>query len=200
MYLLADADDPGTLRLASARGFRFIDMRVTLIAQTKEVQPTSNIRPLRAEDIAYLSDLAARSHYDSRFYVDGRFSREACDQLFRTWIERSCGDRSFAGAVFVAELNDRPCGYITCTVKGDYGEIGLIAVDERFRRRGLGQALLATGGHWFREQNAKTVGVVTQGRNISALRMYEQYGFLIESIRLWFHWWRDADKWSGPQN
>jgi GNAT superfamily N-acetyltransferase len=109
-------------------------------------QEEGPIRLPRPDDIPYLADLASRSHNDSRFYVDGRFHREACDQLFRVWVTRSCSDPSFAGAVFVAEVNNQPCGYITCAVKDGRGDIGLIAVDERFRKQGLGQALLPASG------------------------------------------------------
>jgi dTDP-4-amino-4,6-dideoxy-D-galactose acyltransferase len=137
-----------------------------------------------------LSDLAARSHYDSRFYADGRFPKDGCDRLFRTWIERSCTDHSFAQAVFVPEVEGKPAGYITLGVKNGIGDIGLIAVEQCYRGQGIGNALLFRSLEWFRNQGVRKVEVVTQGRNINALRMYEKAGFRLESMRLWFHWWR----------
>jgi ribosomal protein S18 acetylase RimI-like enzyme len=81
-------------------------------------------------------------------------------------------------------------GYITCSVTSGVGQIGLIAVDERCRRRGFGAALLQQAYLWFREQGASRVQVVTQGANSQALRVYQRAGFLVDTIQLWFHWWR----------
>src|SRR6185437_4963498 len=104
-----------------------------------------------------------RSHKDSRFYTDGNFRATACDDLFAIWIERSVQDRDFAGAVFVPELEgNEPAGYITCAIKQGVGDIGLIAVDPKAHRRGLGTRLLADAARWFSEQGADRVSVVTQ--------------------------------------
>lgn len=193
MYLLADSNDPTTIRLANETGWRMVDVRVTLAARLSNVvQGSASVRLAEPADIPYLKNLAVRSHRDSRFYSDGNFPHQACDDLFAAWIERSVLDPQFAGAVFVPQLDDtQPAGYITCATKEGVGEIGLIAVDERARRRGLGMHLLAEASRWFAAEGAERVSVVTQGCNIPALRMYQRHGFAIESIQLWFHWWRD---------
>jgi dTDP-4-amino-4,6-dideoxy-D-galactose acyltransferase len=192
MYLLADSNDADTLRVVTGMGWRMVDIRVTLEAGLRDVaQSATRVRLAKTEDIPYLKQLASRSHTDSRFYADGNFPRAACDELFSTWIERSVLDRSFAGAVLIAQADrDQPSGYITCSVKEGTGNIGLIAVDETARRLGLGTQLLVESARWFAGQGAERVSVVTQGCNIPALRMYQRSGFRIESIQLWFHWWR----------
>jgi dTDP-4-amino-4,6-dideoxy-D-galactose acyltransferase len=151
------------------------------------------VREANTEDIPYLKQLAKRSHKDSRFYADGNFPAAACDELFAIWVERSVRDRDFAGAVLVPQLEGhQAAGYITCAIKDSVGEIGLIAVDEKTRKMGLGTRLLAESAKWFAGQGAERVSVVTQGCNVPALRMYERYGFTIESVQLWFHWWRES--------
>jgi dTDP-4-amino-4,6-dideoxy-D-galactose acyltransferase len=150
----------------------------------------SGIRPATEDDIPYLRQLAMASHHASRFYIDGRFPAVRCDELFGIWIERSCQDPGFAGAVFVPEMDGGPAGYITCAIKQGVGDIGLIAVDDRYRRHGLGGNLLAEASRWFSAHGVERVQVVTQGSNIAPLRMYERYGFRIESVQLWYHWWR----------
>ena len=194
MYLLADSNDAGTLRAVAGAGWRMVDIRVTLRAQLSDVAPSATcVRLAKAEDLPYLKQLAKRSHTDSRFYADGNFPMAACDELFATWIERSVLDQSFAGAAFVAQTGtDQPAGYITCSIKEGEGNIGLIAVDEKARRLGLGTQLLVESARWFAGHGAGRVSVVTQGCNIPALRMYERSGFRVESIQLWFHWWRES--------
>ena len=192
MYLLADSSHAATVRLAGEFGWRMVDMRVTLgVDVSKAPKSESPMRLACAGDLSYLKQLAVSSHKDSRFYTDGKFPVAACDRLFGTWIERSVLDPGFAGAVFVPELpGNKPAGYITCAVKNGAGEIGLIAVDPEARRMGIGMRLLAQATTWFSEQGAERASVVTQGCNIAALRMYQRYGFAIESIQLWFHRWR----------
>jgi len=192
MYLLADSSHAETVRLAGELGWRMVDMRVTLgIEMSTAAKIDSPMRLAGAGDLAYLKQLAISSHKDSRFYTDGKFPEAACGGLFAAWIERSVHDPGFAGAVFVPEIAEgKPAGYITCALKQGAGEIGLIAVDPAARRTGLGTRLLAQATSWFAAQGADRASVVTQGCNIAALRMYQRYGFAIESIQLWFHWWR----------
>jgi dTDP-4-amino-4,6-dideoxy-D-galactose acyltransferase len=191
VYLLAEANDTAAVRLAGDFGWRMVDVRATLEAEKLMVSEShAPVRLARAEDLPYLKRLAISSHRDSRFYTDGGFPTSACDRLFEVWIERSVLDRGFAGAVFVPELDGKPAGYITCAVKNGVGEIGLLAVDPNARRRGVGTGLLQQATNWFSEQGAGRISVVTQGSNVPALRMYERCGYMIESIQLWFHWWR----------
>jgi dTDP-4-amino-4,6-dideoxy-D-galactose acyltransferase len=202
MYLLVDSGDAEAIRLAQRFGWRTVDLRVTLGAALADVaQGADGVRAAAADDISRLRELAKRSHRASRFYADGSFPREACDDLFAKWIERSVLDRDFAGVVLVA-LNEaldealdeisEPLGYISCAIKDNGGQIGLIAVDEKARGQGFGQRLLAESARWFAAQGAERISVATQGSNIPALRMYEHFGLSIESMQIWFHWWRAA--------
>jgi len=195
LYLLADSNDAETLRSAAAAGFRMVDIRVTLSGNVPGASDEGSIRVAAAEDVPRLSRLAMQSHRDSRFYADGRFSTVRCDALFAAWIERSCTDRSFADQVFVADVDGEPVGYVTCALKKEgLGEIGLIAVDQSHRSRGFGGALLRRAFGWFLAQGAFRVQVVTQGSNVKALRMYERAGFRVDTVQVWFHWWRlDSD-------
>jgi dTDP-4-amino-4,6-dideoxy-D-galactose acyltransferase len=190
MYLLVESDDAATVRRASEFGWRMVDIRVTLGTKlSDQVTSQAPMRQANVADLSYLKQLATRSHTHSRFYTDGNFRVAACDELFSSWIERSVRDRDFAGAVFMPEVGDEPGGYITCAIKQGVGYIGLVAVDPVTHGKGLGTSLLAEAARWFSEQGTERVAVVTQGCNIPALRMYQRFGFTIESIQLWFHWW-----------
>jgi dTDP-4-amino-4,6-dideoxy-D-galactose acyltransferase len=192
MYLLVDSTDPTTVRRAAEFGWRVVDVRLTLgIELPRAATSRRAIRLANPGDIPQLKRLAISSHKDSRFYADGNFRAAACEELFSIWIERSVLDRDFAGAVFVAEVEgNQPAAYVTCTMKQGAGKIGLIAVDQKMHRKGVGTSLLAEAARWFSEQGCTKVSIVTQGCNVPALRMYERFGFKIESIELWFHWWR----------
>jgi dTDP-4-amino-4,6-dideoxy-D-galactose acyltransferase len=67
-----------------------------------EAAAGARVRPAAPGDVPELRRIAAASHHDSRFYHDPHFDRGRCDELYATWIEKSCADP--AGAVLVAEL------------------------------------------------------------------------------------------------
>lgn len=191
LYFLADPE-PVTMHLAAAAGFRFVDIRTTWELKIECSRPAVASPPVRLasiEDIPELRRIAGESHEDSRFYRDGNFSREACDEMYRIWIERSCLEPGFADAVLVAEREGHVAGYISCRKEAAAGEIGLVAVACNFRGMGLGSCLVQQACEWFATQGTEHATVVTQGFNVPAQRLYQQAGFQISSARPWYHRW-----------
>lgn len=189
LYLLVDADDLGTVRVAERHGFQFMDIRLTL--DTKDLSRTqisdAAIRPHQPADNAVLKAIARVSHRDSRFYADEHIPNDVSDHLYEVWVENSCN--GYAQQVLVAVADAQPVGYITCHLDGRHGQIGLLGVSENVQGKGFGSRLIASALKWFRQQGAEEVSVVTQGRNVRAQRVYQRSGFMTESVRLWYHRW-----------
>lgn len=177
LYFLGPAeplDDPG--------GFYFVDERVTCRWDAQPVSGTSPaVRPFEPNDLAALETIARSSHRDSRFYQDPQFERAHCDELYATWIRRSCQDA--ATTVFVGIYRGRPAGYLTC--KGN--SIGLVAVAEGARGQGLGTQLVTAAQRHFLAAGAPFVEVVTQGRNQAARELYLRCGFRVVNSQYWYH-------------
>jgi dTDP-4-amino-4,6-dideoxy-D-galactose acyltransferase len=193
VYFLADPE-PATTQIAERSGFHLVDVRVTLAARLLSshggLWQGDGVREVDVADIPTIREIAARSHTDSRFYRDGCFPRDLCDELYRIWITRSC--HGCADAVLVAEHESRPAGYVSCHLKGDgRAEIGLVGIDENARNKGLGGKLVRHALRWFQEREVQEVTVATQGSNIAALRLYQKCGFLTRAMQLWFHYWRE---------
>jgi dTDP-4-amino-4,6-dideoxy-D-galactose acyltransferase len=192
LYFLGDPSDEATLRVAARHGFDLVDLRVALEAPLPGMRSNErrelSTRTARSEDVDTLRTIARASHRDSRFYRDGRFDSGRCDDLFATWIEKSC--RGYADAVLVAEIDGLPVGYITGhRAEASRGTIGLVGVDAAARRRGCGRALVRAMANWFSQGGATQIGVVTQGCNTRALAFYQQTGFDVSRIDLWYHRW-----------
>ena len=188
LYFLSE-EDPASIQAAEQNGFRLTDVRITLRAPLEQDTGSldSRVRLAHAGDIAALRDIAAVSHGDSRFYHDEHFTHSRCADFYRTWIENSCA--GWADQVYVAEHEGNVSGYITCTLTGSECKIGLIAVAGRAQGTGLGRALVARVFDWAREKNVASITVVTQGRNIGAVRFYQANGFQIEAQQRWYHLW-----------
>ncbi len=196
LYYLGDLGDAASIQLAEENKFHLVDLRVTLDAQITAPllhachHPQASVRTYKPSDLAALRVIARASHYDSRFYYDPHFPNSRCDDLYETWIEKSCnGD---ADEVLVAELTGRLAGYISCHIRDPHqatGQIGLAAVGREAQGNGIGYQLVQESLRWFAEHGVQQVVVVTQGRNSQAQRLYQKCGFLTRSIQAWYHRW-----------
>jgi dTDP-4-amino-4,6-dideoxy-D-galactose acyltransferase len=201
LYFLTRADCISSIQAAQEFGFRLTDIRMTLgITQSCRTLTSSCtqpdqllIRPAVSGDLPALEAIARRSHRDSRFFADPRFPRSKAEDLYATWIRLECGGK--ANLVMVATTHDEaPVGYVSChldSVSGS-GQIGLFAVHESARGKGVGAKLLHATLDWFWKNGAKQLSVVTQGRNIAAQRLYQRCGFSTKDVQLWFHYWAPA--------
>jgi dTDP-4-amino-4,6-dideoxy-D-galactose acyltransferase len=191
LYFLVSAESSRTIELAEVAGFRMADVRITLALELRaDVGSTRSVRAFRDSDLPSLRAIAAHSHRDSRFYNDPGFPEKRCDELYQTWIERSC--YGYADRVLVAEHHLRPAGYVSChTDSQGVGSIGLLAVADSSRGLGLGGQLIAGALRFFAQSGCRRVTVVTQGRNRPAQRLYEKSGFAGATVELWYHRWFD---------
>lgn len=190
--LLVDAGDQDAITAAERGGYRLVDLRVTLEAEVRppRVSPPPGAVVVRAavpEDVPVLEAIARKSHRTTRFYVDGRFDRARCDELYAHWIARSCA--GWADAVFVACAGAHPIGYLSCHVRADRGEVGLVGVEAEHRGQGAASALVDAAFGWCAGRNLARLQVATQARNQPGLALYRARGFTLRALALWYHRW-----------
>lgn len=182
--ILVDADQPGLIQRAEDCGFRTMDIRVTL-ARPVNLSMSWAPRLYQPDDLPALVRIARESHGITRFYADPRLPDDRCDDLYESWIRQSCD--GWADAVLVAAFGDGPIGYVTVHRDGKDANIGLIAVDSRHRGRGLGKDLVRAALRHVYSELCTEMTVVTQGRNIAALRTFHACGFLTTRTEVWLH-------------
>jgi ribosomal protein S18 acetylase RimI-like enzyme len=87
------------------------------------------------------------------------------------WTDRS--------AVLIARLGDQPAGYI-CLMK-DLTPVTIwitdLVVERRYRRQGIGSALVLAAQNWARKQGVSRLVLEMQPKNHAAIRMAEKLGF-----------------------
>lgn len=189
LYFLAD-EDAETMRVLEDAAFSRVDDRVTL-----ELQPIPPVAPRQADtrtacqsDIAALRNIAAVSHYDTRFYNDRHFDRERCDELYRVWIEKSC--QGWADHVEVVERNGHAIGYLTVHLhEPDSASVGLVGVEPAYRRHGIGVHLMDGALAWLSGQSVTRVRTATQGRNLASQGFFQKAGFRLTGRAIWYHRW-----------
>jgi dTDP-4-amino-4,6-dideoxy-D-galactose acyltransferase len=89
----------------------------------------------------------------------------------------------------VVERQGTAIGYLTVHVRDTTASIGLIAVDPRFKRQGVGGHLLRGALAWISDRTVSSVTVVTQGHNDESQRFFQNAGFRVISRAVWYHRW-----------
>ena len=199
LYFLCPSDQTAAAHLAESSGFRIMDVRITLELEFSGSPPGVRSRPegvmirlADSRDASRLGAMASTSFRGTRFYADPGLPDARCDDLYRVWMEQEC--RSSADSVLVAEVDSDPVAFVSYSIEPDsgHGAISLVGVAASHRGTGLGSVLLAESLQSIRVKGASAAMVVTQGRNVSALRLYGRQGFHILQSGLWFHKWYPA--------
>jgi dTDP-4-amino-4,6-dideoxy-D-galactose acyltransferase len=138
-----------------------------------------------------LIELAIAAGKYSRFAVDPHLRPGLFESLYEKWIRRSTR-HEIADTVLVTYEPDQPeevLGMITVAQSGASARIGLVAVHESGRGRGLGLALLQAAQCWMLKHGVSQATVVTQAANVPACRCYEKAGYRLGHTRHHYHFW-----------
>jgi len=199
LYFEADPNDLQTVITAEMHNFHLVDVRVVL-EYPFEHHPAPSLRyPIPSDlvitsaseaDMPRLQDIAMEIGKFSRFTFDQNFKSDDQRRLYRLWIKNSY--RGFADVVFVARWVDEhgeAVGLITCVIRNGVSHIQLAGVHHEHRQKGVGTGLVQAVLDWAKGQGANRMQVVTQARNVSAQRLYQQMGFFTKSMSLYYHKW-----------
>jgi len=168
-----------------------VDIKVNY---TKPVRDTVSIDKHIVE---YLSELASdelislgtQSGLYSRFKTDPHFPAGAYEKLYTEWVVRSA-DKTLADITLIYQTEeDTIAGFITLALRGAVAHIGLIAVDEASRGKGIGKKLLHAAEYHASKHNFRQLSVSTQKANATAAHLYEQFGFVVEEELNVYHYW-----------
>jgi ribosomal protein S18 acetylase RimI-like enzyme len=144
------------------------------------------IRPLAPEDVAAVVELSLRAWapvFESFCAVLGERIYRA---LYPDWLATQTRDveavcRDGTAAVWVAEQDGRPAGFVALRVNTEEGagEIEMLAVDPSAQGQGIGTALTSFALQQFREAGLPLAVVGTGGDpgHAPARRVYERAGF-----------------------
>ncbi|HET6893786.1 MAG TPA: GNAT family N-acetyltransferase [Candidatus Baltobacteraceae bacterium] len=131
----------------------------------------SAIRELHERDFDALLSLFERVADERRWIgTEPGFDRE---QYRRRWRKILRGE----GAGFVWAEPERIAGYIGVYPHDEYGHVIGMLVDERYRGRGIGKALLTRVIEWARTAGLVEISLLVFPHNERALALYRNAGF-----------------------
>lgn len=143
---------------------------------------TDNIELYKGQLTEDLISLALASGEYSRFKVDPRLYQGEFEKLYQIWISKAIQKRE----VLVYGAME---GMVTCSVEGELSQIGLIAVKESSRGKGIGEQLVKKAESWAFEKGASKMKIPTQKANTPALNLYKKMGYKIASQTFIYHYW-----------
>lgn len=135
-----------------------------------------------------LVNLALLSGSYSRFKLDSNFKKKDFEQLYKKWIEKSVA-KKIAFCVLISGNEKNPDGFITIQKNGDDAQVGLFAVNDNARNKGIGKKLIAAAEYIAQINNFDTLKIATQASNKPACKLYEKCGYTIQSNINTFHYW-----------
>lgn len=193
VHWLVGSDDDPRVRLAEGAGFHLVDQRMTLEWRDgASVDPVSGVRNASSDDVPELVAIARSAYRLSRFYSDGNYPLERCDDLYEAWLRRCW--REAPEHLLVAPAGTGIGGFIACRrdARASEGRIELLGTAAEHRGEGLASALVRAAQQRLVAAGARGIRVVTQGRNVAAQRLYQAAGFRTVALELWYHAWRRA--------
>lgn len=179
--------------LASVGGI-LVDEKVTYV--TSELRPVvSDGTELRVDSVpagqtsAALTELAIQASALSRFGADPNIPKSKVAELYSIWMDRSVKRELAFDVLAATSRDDAVAGMVTLGERAGRGDIGLVAVDSRWRGRGVGELMVRAALDAFSRRGFRSVQVVTQGANVAACRLYAKCGFALEQTQFVYHIW-----------
>lgn len=176
-------------RILSAGGI-LVDKKTIFLKNTQEHTKFNNSISewQRSQPDQKLVDLALNAGIFSRFFLDKNFTNDEYNRLYTKWLYKSVSGE-LALKTIIASSENEITGFITLGKNNLRADIGLVSVDPVYRGKGIGSDLVRYADNLSHSMGFEQIGVVTQGNNINACKLYAGCGFKIDNITDVYHLW-----------
>lgn len=192
VYLFADPADHISSETAAVFNAKLVDRKITFHMKINESVVTPVDDHIQQFEQQYpsekLTDLAMQSGLYSRYKTDPGFINKEFERMYLAWIENSV-NKKIADHTFVYYENGIELGFVTLKARDNYGQIGLIAVDENSRGKSIGKKLIAAVTDQLYKKNIPDLDVATQVDNEDACNFYRKAGFNESKAENIYHIW-----------
>ena len=133
---------------------------------------TVSIDPIRPEDLPEVLAIEVAS-----------FPHPWTEEMFENELARRDVSQILVARLADAGTSPPLAGYVCVWVVGDEAHINNIAVDPRWRRRGIATALLDAALDHGRVRGARRAFLEVRASNLAAQALYQQFGFQPAGVR-----------------
>lgn len=187
-----DIRDQEDICVLEDNGFHFVDMRVLL--NLAVVQNISADMDMSVFKRATLQDMPMLERAGRGIFTEhSRYSRQKLfdtvrvDDFYVTWIENAI-KAQHDDMCYMLQAEDDVLGFVTLRhVSSKTLRIGLIGVAKDYQHKGIGRQLLQFVKFYANDHGFSAVKVVTEGKNLDALRFYLRHGWEISELKSWYY-------------
>jgi ribosomal protein S18 acetylase RimI-like enzyme len=200
LYCEVDPDELATVAYVQQLRFQFVEFRLVLAHDLRERsagrRTSAGVNAAGVllddcpgpQDQVELARIADAISPMSRFAVDSGFGPEASRRLYARWLQNSLADPTVR--IIVARREGHVAGFVTIQPHGEIMHLVLLGVAPEARGQGIGVQLVEAAVAAAVTYGSTRLDVVTQGRNVGAVRTYERAGFHVAKGSYYFHkWW-----------
>ncbi|MCX6582249.1 MAG: GNAT family N-acetyltransferase [Candidatus Aminicenantes bacterium] len=204
--LFCDASDSQSIHASERSAFHLADLRLAFKKKPPEpVEPAEPAEVVKDDgaltgltfkkaglkDIAGLKLAGHGLFTNSRYYGYPGFDRNQVDLMFQLWIEKAVKGE-FDDELYYLGDESGILAFNSLRFEENAASIGLFGVEEAHRGKGLGSLLLNRVFHLLHNRRVTEVNVTTQGKNSSAVRLYQKNGFHLAKITLCYYKWLES--------
>ena len=189
-YVFINPDDNNSNYIMTKHKADLVDTKVTFsINIPKDFYPTINISEYNKAIISdEILQLSIQSGEYSRYKKDERFINREYERLYTAWITNSI-KKIIADEVLVYNENFIYKGVISLKYNKEVATIGILAVDQTLRNKGIGKQLIYEAFNHAKINGCSNMNVSTQSENKIACSFYRKIGFIINKKTNIFHLW-----------
>ena len=193
VQFLSNCHESESVKIAEKNNFGFKDIRITLekkVDKKKKIKLNKSIslRKAKLTDFKFIKPIARESYLDSRYYFDEFFSVNRVKNFYEGWLKKAILG-TFDDLCLLICYKKKPVGFCTIKIRTPNAIIGLFSISSKYQGKGFSKILLKYLNYEMKKDNIKKITVVTQGRNYSALKAYQNVNFKISRTELWYHKW-----------
>ena len=189
LYLRASPEDQPFNTLAKEFQGILVDEKITFSQAIPKHIPSSQASLYQADTLnPQLLALALQSGEYSRFKIDQNFRNKEYEKLYTAWLENSVS-REIAQEVIIYEKQKEIIALLTLAIKSHKAQVGLLSVDKKHQKQGIGKELLWKAFYLAKKNKATHLEIVMQKANTNACLFYEKVGFEIEKTENIYHFW-----------
>ena len=137
-----------------------------------------------------LLDLVIISGSQSRYKLDPNFDNNEFERLYEKWIDNSIQNLESKSKIIIYLFNEIMVGFANFSINESNVNIELIAVDKKFRGKGIGTKLIKQVEEIAIDFNCETMDVNTQGINNDSIQLYEKNNFICLNKTYIYHYWK----------
>ncbi|HVM34557.1 MAG TPA: GNAT family N-acetyltransferase [Actinomycetota bacterium] len=175
-----DIKDEAGRALLTRRGYTVVRRQYTMVRglPAQEVSPVPDgvtIRSAREDEGPLLHTLVEETFAGHWAHVPRTY-----EEFNAVSLQRADTD---PGLWFIAEAHGEPVGLLIAAIDGSQGWVADLGVLDRWRRRGIGAALLTRAFEEFTKRGATEVGLGVDASNATgAVRLYESVGMSARKV------------------